>query len=519
MATLYLSGGDEASAAAVAVSIPRTLNALTWGTTAAIAYKRCETAYPDTNSEEYLQAAAQLHEKYSRSLLALCQANGGVYIKAAQFIAAIQSVPVQYRRSLEVLQDRVTPRPFEEVDRVLRRELGGSADELYAEFSHTAAAAASLAQVHKARTHSGLDVAVKIQYLGLEAAVNADLNTLAVLSRAAAWLFPQSFNLGWVWAELRKNLARELDFELEAENAQRLAHCVSQRSGVAVPEVLHQLTNPRVLTMEWIDGCKLTDQDCLRRLHIRPRDVGLLLLDAFADMTFALGFVHADPHPGNIIVRPSKRQGFWLWRWLRGGTLEPELVLLDHGLYVTLPDELRLAYCQLWCAFVINDQKTAVEVATRIAGERGGQILPIVLRPGGLNSVSPEERARLKSQAGVGSLAGVSELLEGLPRSLVEFLRISAIIRNTAAVLGAGIHDRLRINATYALRGLRITRDASGKVTYIGDLASRTRRVHISVNIWAMRTAYWCWSWCRSALDKLTGRVSDDPGVKQLAAK
>ena len=97
--------------------------------------------------------------------------------------------------------------------------------------------------MHKARLHDGRHVAVKVQYLGLEAAVAADMTTLSALSTAAAWLFPSSFKLGWVLDDLRRNLDLELDFQLEAENASKLACLLKGRKDViapgAIPHVSH----------------------------------------------------------------------------------------------------------------------------------------------------------------------------------------------------------------------------------------------------------------------------------------
>eukprot|EP00882_Tetradesmus_deserticola_P026500 GHRQ01029244.1.p1 GENE.GHRQ01029244.1~~GHRQ01029244.1.p1 ORF type:complete len:119 (+),score=62.36 GHRQ01029244.1:348-704(+) len=117
---------------------------------------------------------------------------------------------MEYRKHLALLQDKAKPRPFHVVDRVLRLELGAGAEEVFAEFSAEATAAASLAQVHKARLADGRQVAVKVQYPGLRGAANADLTTLGCLSRCAQALFPE-FRLGWLFEELQLKLTEELD--------------------------------------------------------------------------------------------------------------------------------------------------------------------------------------------------------------------------------------------------------------------------------------------------------------------
>jgi hypothetical protein len=139
----------------------------------------------------------------------VCRANGGVYVKAGQFAGAFNAVPPEYRKRLALLQDKAKARPFWTVDRVLRCELGAGAERVFAEFSAEATAAASLAQVHKARLQSGAPVAVKVQYPGLRGAADADLTALSLLSAAAVAAFP-GFSLGWLYAELRHKLEEEL---------------------------------------------------------------------------------------------------------------------------------------------------------------------------------------------------------------------------------------------------------------------------------------------------------------------
>ena len=96
-------------------------------------------------------------------------------------------------------------------------------------------------QVHKARLHDGRQVAVKVQYLGLEAAVAADMTTLSALSTLAAWLFPSSFELGWVLDDLKRNLDLELDFRLEAENATKLMQFFRGRNNITAPAVIPEV--------------------------------------------------------------------------------------------------------------------------------------------------------------------------------------------------------------------------------------------------------------------------------------
>ncbi|KAK9835033.1 hypothetical protein WJX81_005614, partial [Elliptochloris bilobata] len=216
-------------------------------------YKRCQAANPESGNKEHKAALAAVHRACAEQLLQLCQRNGGVYIKAAQLVSTIQSVPKEYRETLEVLQDRVDPRPYAETEAVLERELGAPVAELFAELEQQPHAAASLAQVHRAVLWDGREVAVKVQYAGLEATVGADLACLAALAAAAVRLFPAAPDLRWVLAELRSNLAQELDFRHEAENAARLGAAFAKHRGATVPAPVPELSGQRILTMEFVE--------------------------------------------------------------------------------------------------------------------------------------------------------------------------------------------------------------------------------------------------------------------------
>lgn len=502
------SGGDTAHARAILAALPRTGNAILWVARSSVEYSRCVAAHPSKAGTDYEAALEMAHQQCADRLLKLCQTNGSLYVKAAQFATTIPSVPAPYRRTLEVLQDQVTPQPFEDINEVLLREFGADAHELFAEFEQQATAAASLAQVHKAQLLSGEEVAVKVQYAGLASAVAADLATFAGLAVMAGIAFPD-FKLGWVVADLRQQLAKELDFRLEADNSRTLAAATADDPAIAVPAVYDELSNERIITMEWVQGAKVSDKAAMEALNLRPKEVGTLLMRVFADMAFQRGCVHADPHPGNVLARPHPVESqSWLSRWLRGGrSVAPQIVLLDHGTYIHLPEQLRQQYCQLWCAFVLNDTTAARQVSHAIGGKRVAALLPLLLKPGALGRMPKKQRERIRQETGLQNLGDVQKLIELMPRPLAQYLRVSAIVRNTAANLGCTIHDRLRVNATAALRGMSV-QHSNGQAQYIGDLQSRSRRLNLWVRISLLRWLAWSTDWWQL----LTSRWQAAPG-------
>ena len=219
----------------------------------------------------------------------------------------------------------VPPAPFADVRATVEEDLRAPLASTFRTFDPTPIAAASLAQVHRAVTADGTPVAVKVQHRGLREACAADIATVAALVAAGHFFFPD-FDVSWLVAEIKANLPREMDFRLEAANADRCAANLeapasSVRGRVVVPHSHPPLPpTPRVHVMEWIDGVPAADPQALATIGAAPRTVATLIARAFSEMIFIHGFVHADPHPGNLLVR-------------RGPDGRAQLVLLDHGLY------------------------------------------------------------------------------------------------------------------------------------------------------------------------------------------
>lgn len=234
-------------------------------------------------------------------------------------LSTFGAVPDAYRTRLGQLHDRCAPKPFSKVEKSLKHELGDAYEDLFVEIEEQATAAASIAQVHRAWLPSGQSVAVKVQYPALKKAVAADINCLIVLSKISDFIFP-NYQLNWMFLHLRDQIGKEMDFTFEAQNAQSMGHKMRHRRDIRsaqlpslcildflyrVPEMHMDLCTSRLLVMEWIEGCKLSDKSCLRRHGINPRSVALTLLDAFSEMTLVHGFIHGDPHPGNLLVIPT----------------------------------------------------------------------------------------------------------------------------------------------------------------------------------------------------------------------
>lgn len=218
---LFSAEFDAENTIALLACVPRTIRAVHWATRAGLDYyKRRE-----------LENWTSLHQVWASELTSLCKTNGGVYVKAAQLVSTFGAVPMEYRTKLSQLHDRCRPQSFLRIRKSLQKELGEDYTNAFAEIEEEATAAASIAQVHFAKLKSGKHVALKIQYPALEQSVAADLSCLMLISRFADFLFPKC-HLQWIFKRLKKEIGDEMDFNIEARNAENLEQSLKHRSDV-----------------------------------------------------------------------------------------------------------------------------------------------------------------------------------------------------------------------------------------------------------------------------------------------
>eukprot|EP00200_Dunaliella_tertiolecta_P002129 CAMPEP_0202345886 /NCGR_PEP_ID=MMETSP1126-20121109/4923_1 /ASSEMBLY_ACC=CAM_ASM_000457 /TAXON_ID=3047 /ORGANISM="Dunaliella tertiolecta, Strain CCMP1320" /LENGTH=529 /DNA_ID=CAMNT_0048937235 /DNA_START=217 /DNA_END=1806 /DNA_ORIENTATION=+ len=434
-------------------SLPRAGRTLVWVMQAAISYTWFQWRHRHENqaSAAYQDALSEQHNQCAIKLLRVCRANGGVYIKAGQFASAFGAVPIEYRRKMACLEDRAIPKPYSVIRNVMLEELGPEAETIFSRFDRNATAAASLAQVHRACLVTGEEVAVKVQYPALAGAVAADLAAIKLFSWLVSKFFPK-FNMDWLAYELEHKLATELNFLNEIHNARKLSAILQGRQykECSAPYMYEELSSPRLIIMEWVNGVKINDIQALKAAGIEPKAVGWALVKVFAELMLIQGYIHGDPHPGNAMVRRRGRRGFWHWL-LRDKRQPFEIVMLDHGTYFTADTVMRQQLCQLWCSFVLGDKQLQADVGNFLAGERGASILPVLLTHA---ARTREEERRLQQSLGIEGFSDMSELLQTASRDLVELLRINTVIRAVSNQLGVSMDERKRVFAWFARRGL-----------------------------------------------------------------
>jgi aarF domain-containing kinase len=177
---------------------------------------------------------------------------------------------------------------------------------------------ASLAQVHRAVLHSGEIVAVKVQHNNVRMHSLIDIASIDALVRTVARIFPE-FSFQWLANEMRINLPLELDFLNEGRNCERVQQMFHKFPWFSTPKVYWQMSTSSVLTMDYVEGAHINDKEYIEKNKIDVRMLTKRLSKLYSDMIFVQGFVHCDPHPGNILIRQSSNG--------------PEIILLDHGLY------------------------------------------------------------------------------------------------------------------------------------------------------------------------------------------
>jgi predicted unusual protein kinase regulating ubiquinone biosynthesis (AarF/ABC1/UbiB family) len=260
---------------------------------------------PLLGPEAYERGLIERHrvnaQRVERAILEL----KGLFIKVGQLISILTNfLPEEFRHGLEGLQDQVPARPVDQIIHRIRDELGKGPYELFEWFDPEPIASASLAQVHQARLDDGRRVAVKVQHADIDDLVRLDLTAIRRILRMVQF-FMRIRGLESYHSEIRQMILEELDFTKEADHIEEIASHFHDDPMVGFPAVIREYSTRRVLTTEFVDGEKITDIPALEAQGIDRTALAKRVLTAYCQMIFIDGVYHADPHPGNILVRPD----------------------------------------------------------------------------------------------------------------------------------------------------------------------------------------------------------------------
>eukprot|EP00756_Hemistasia_phaeocysticola_P063327 Hpha_TRINITY_DN679_c0_g1::TRINITY_DN679_c0_g1_i1::g.21322::m.21322/K08869/ADCK, ABC1; aarF domain-containing kinase len=338
-------------------------------------FTRALTDKEERNREEYARiiqhpSLQPVHTDIAKRCLALARQNGGIYNKAAQFIASLQAgsgdtgIPKQFVEELRQCTDQCPPRPFSDFHEMIQEELGKPWDELFEEVESPPIGAASLAQVHRARTKEGKTVALKLQYPGLHVQLASDFFIFRCM---AGMIKPIGLNLETLLHDFERTVTEELDFEREAINGETTRHALAHlRPQVYVPATIPALCSKRTLAMEFVGNMVPLRPERLRKAGISVPAITKLVSETFAEMACCQGRVHGDPHAGNVYARNHDGK--------------PQIVILDHGLYHMLDDEMRVNVCKLLLACASRNKSEIKRLGELFAGPLG-RLFPLVLSP------------------------------------------------------------------------------------------------------------------------------------------
>jgi predicted unusual protein kinase regulating ubiquinone biosynthesis (AarF/ABC1/UbiB family) len=290
------------------------------------------------------RALEKRHVDAAEQIVTVLGTMKGAAMKLGQVLSFLDVglVPEEYReefqRKLGALRDAAPTVSFKDMRKVIEEELDDPIDEVFADFQEQPIAAASIGQVYRARLHDGRDVAVKVQYPGVAAAVRADMQNLGLILRVLKRIAPGIDSQGLA-KEVRDRIDEELDYELEAQNQRALARLFRGHPFIVVPDVVTRLSHERVIVSEYVSGTgfedlKHRDADCRNR-------VGEILFRFFSGTMYRYHQFSGDPHPGNFMLLEDGRVAF-----------------LDFGLFKRMKSEdieLELA-CQR--AVVEDDRET-----------------------------------------------------------------------------------------------------------------------------------------------------------------
>eukprot|EP00055_Hartaetosiga_balthica_P002298 m.3488 g.3488 ORF g.3488 m.3488 type:complete len:521 (-) comp2077_c0_seq1:80-1642(-) len=305
-------------------------------------YKFYLDRHPDELSE--------VHDRVANRWFNICRENGGLYIKMGQAISMQNHVlPPEYADLFAGLQDDAPTVGFEVVEKIFQREFRSHPSEMFRFFDPKPVASASIAQVHYAELKDGTPVAVKVQKPNIEHQMPWDL----FFYKGLVYFFEKAFDLPMYFTveNVCESVTREADFLSEAVFAKRAREDMKSVPNAYVPFIYDDLTSTRIMTMEWIDGVKLSSHEAINDMGFDLKKVMTSVFNAFSYQIFVSGYVHGDPHPGNVFVRPNP-----------SNPSEHQVVILDHGLYVPESETFRHSYCKLWVAMVLTDMKALREV-------------------------------------------------------------------------------------------------------------------------------------------------------------
>lgn len=287
---------------------------------------------------------------------------GPTFIKFGQLLSLRPDlVPKEYSQEFQLLQDKVPPFSYQKAKKIIQEDLKRPLKKIFKRFDREPFASASIAQVHKAVLKSGRKVAVKVQRPDVREIIDSDLEVLFHLAQALEKHFPDArdYNPVEVIREFALWTRRELNFEIEANNAVRLGEECKKNKRVKIPKIYTNYSSKRVLTMEFIDGVKINNLEALDKFKIDREKLVMTYFTSILDQALLKGLFHADPHPANIFVQKNGK-----------------LVYLDYGIMGELKPADRKKILRFISSIDEKDPHESIEIIISLAKDVSRANLP-----------------------------------------------------------------------------------------------------------------------------------------------
>ena len=280
------------------------------------------------------------------------EAMGPTFVKLGQILSSRADImPEPYLKALSRLQDNVKPFPYEEVEATIERELGARISKAFGSFDKEPLAAASLGQVHRATMRDGRQVVVKIQRPGIRQVIAEDMEALQeIVGLMALTKVGRQYQVNRIFDEFKHTLVQELDYTREASNLRAIGENLAEFDRIFIPQPINDFCTQNVLTMDYVEGRKITSMTPLSRLDVDGRVLADQLFHSYLKQVLVDGVFHADPHPGNVFITNDHR-----------------IALLDLGMVGRTSPAIQEQLIKMLVAISEGNSDRAAEIAIKIS--------------------------------------------------------------------------------------------------------------------------------------------------------
>ncbi|QPG74449.1 hypothetical protein FOA43_001778 [Brettanomyces nanus] len=403
-----------------------------------------------SSDAEYEEAFHRTHKKAAEITLHSLRKNGGIYIKIGQHLGAMTYLlPFEWTDTMVPLQDECPQSSLEDIKEMFEKDTGVKMDDYFSEFDPIPIGTASLAQVHVARLKSnGTQVAVKVEHPSLAKFVPLDVWLTKTVFDLMYKVFPE-YPLTWLGDELQSSIYVELDFRNEARNAQKTDEYFRpyhRLTALRIPKVY--ASKQRILIMEYVGGARLDNLHYIDSHGISRAEVSSCIAHIFNNMIFQSGFVHCDPHHGNLAIRALEHP-------VDGHNFE--IVLYDHGLYRTIPYNMKVSYAKFWLAMLDKNPKVMRKYGKQFAQIDDGKypILAAALTGRDFKHATSGDIDSERSQEEIENMRGMllqdhlildlMALLASVPKIVLLILKTNDLVRH----LDESLHNPLGNERTF----------------------------------------------------------------------